>query len=65
MAWSLTDVIARRTELGATGLPTIAALQKCAYLMGYELGWNTQRQAQEIESVIETYPIKSTGTLTS
>jgi glycerol-3-phosphate dehydrogenase len=58
MAWTLTDVIQRRTELGAAGLPSITILQKCADLMGTELGWSLERQQQEIESAIEAYPFK-------
>lgn len=65
MALRLVDVIQRRTELGATGLPTSATLQKCADLMGYELGWSAGRQQQEIASVIQAYPIQSTGIVTA
>lgn len=58
MALTLADVIQRRTELGAAGLPSIATLQKCAEIMGNELGWNPERPMQEIESVIQKYPFK-------
>jgi glycerol-3-phosphate dehydrogenase len=58
MTLTLADVIQRRTELGAAGLPTITALQKCAELMGHELGWSLERQAQEIDSVTQAYPFK-------
>jgi glycerol-3-phosphate dehydrogenase len=58
MAVSLVDVIQRRTELGAAGLPAYPALQKCAQLMGCELGWTTEHQQQEIEAVIQKYPIR-------
>jgi glycerol-3-phosphate dehydrogenase len=58
MALSLADVIQRRTELGAAGLPAYPVLQKCAQLMGCELGWTTEHQQQEIESVIQKYPIR-------
>jgi len=63
MALRLADVIQRRTELGATGLPTMATLQKCADLMGCELGWSAQRQQQEIDSLIQAYPIQGIGTI--
>jgi glycerol-3-phosphate dehydrogenase len=58
MALTLADVIQRRTELGAAGLPSITVLQKCAELVGNELGWSLERQAQEIDSVIRAYPFK-------
>jgi glycerol-3-phosphate dehydrogenase len=58
MALTLADVIQRRTELGATGLPSITTLQKCAALMGRELSWSLERQQQEIDSAIQAYPFK-------
>jgi glycerol-3-phosphate dehydrogenase len=58
MACSLADVIQRRTELGATGLPPISTLQKCTDLMRSELGWSMERQQQEINSVAQAYPFK-------
>lgn len=58
MALTLGDVIQRRTELGATGLPSYPVLQKCAELMGAELGWSLERQRQEIDCVTQAYPIK-------
>ncbi|MEO8354732.1 MAG: glycerol-3-phosphate dehydrogenase/oxidase [Chloroflexota bacterium] len=58
MAQTLRDVIQRRTELGATGLPSMTTLRNCASLMGSELGWSIERQHQEIDSVIQAYPFK-------
>ena len=58
MALTLADVIGRRTELGALGLPSIATLQNCAELMGREFQWSSERQQQEIDSVVQSYPIK-------
>jgi len=58
MTLTLPDLIQRRTELGATGLPSISTLQKCASLMGDELGWDIERQRQEVEAVIQIYPVK-------
>ena len=65
MALTLADVIGRRTELGATGLPSIVTLQKCASLIGREFQWSPERQQQEIDSVIHAYPFKQTETLTT
>ena len=65
MALKLADVVGRRTELGATGLPSRAALQKCAGLMSREFQWSPERQQQEIDSVIEDYPFKKMETATA
>ena len=64
MALTLSDVVARRTELGSTGLPSIDTLQKCASLIGTEFQWSSGRQQQEIHSVIQTYPFKQTDIIT-
>jgi len=63
MVLTLADVIRRRTELGSTGLPPTATLQKCASLIGRELQWSPEHQQQEINSVIQTYAFKQTGTI--
>ena len=65
MALTLADVIQRRTELGSTGLPSITTLQKCAKIMGKELGWSMETQQQEIEDVIKKYPIKQMERVTT
>jgi glycerol-3-phosphate dehydrogenase len=58
MAWTLLDVIQRRTEIGSAGLPSMTTLQKCAELMGRELRWTAERQGREIDSVPQAYPFK-------
>ena len=58
MALTLADVIGRRTELGAMGLPSMAALKKCASLMRREFQWSPEREQQEINSVIQGYPFR-------
>ena len=63
MAFTLADVIGRRTELGGTGLPSMPTLQKCANLISHELQWSPEHQQQEIESVIQAYPFKQTETI--
>ena len=63
MALTLADVIGRRTELGSTGLPSMATLQKCASLISREFQWSSEHQQQEIKSVIQTYPFKQTETI--
>jgi Glycerol-3-phosphate dehydrogenase len=63
MALTLADVIGRRTELGSTGLPSMAALQKCTDVISREFQWSPERQQQEINSVIQTYPFKQSEAL--
>jgi glycerol-3-phosphate dehydrogenase len=60
MAFTLPDLIQRRTELGATGLPSTFTLRRCAALMGSELGWSMERQRQEVDSVVRQYPFQPT-----
>ena len=55
MALTLADVIQRRTELGATGLPFMDVLHRCADLMACELDWSLERQQQEIDAVVQAY----------
>jgi glycerol-3-phosphate dehydrogenase len=63
MALTLADVIGRRTELGSTGLPSLATLQKCASLMGREFQWSSEHQQQQIKAVIQTYPFQQSEIL--
>ena len=65
MALTLADVIQRRTELGAAGLPSATTLESCAELMGHELGWTIERQQQEISSIIDAYPFRQRERVTS
>lgn len=55
MAQTLSDVIQRRTSLGAVGLPDDIAIEQCAALMTAELNWTPQRCAQEVEAVYALY----------
>jgi len=63
MALTLADVVERRTELGSTGLPSVATLQECATLMGREFHWTSAHEQQEIDSVIQSYPFGQTETI--
>jgi len=65
MALTLADVMGRRTELGSTGLPSMATLQKCASIISREFQWSSEHQQQEINSVIQAYPFKQMETLTA
>ncbi len=55
MAQTLSDVIFRRTELGAAGYPGDKILQLCAQTMGDALGWSLQQCQIEIEQVQQRF----------
>ncbi len=55
MARSLADVIMRRTELGAAGPPSDAALNAAAEVMAKELQWDTTTVSLEIQTVKKLY----------
>jgi glycerol-3-phosphate dehydrogenase len=65
MALTLRDVVQRRTELGSVGLPAAGVLQKCAEIMGDELGWSFEHRQREIDTVIQAYPLKSLERVTA
>ena len=52
MAQRLADVVLRRTELGTTGYPGDAALQRCAAWMAAELGWDPARTEGELRPLL-------------
>lgn len=51
MAHTLSDVIFRRTGIGAAQMPTPAELQTCADVMSKTLQWSQSRVEQEISDV--------------
>ena len=51
----LSDIVIRRTALGAAGPPPEDALRRCAELAAAELGWNAERVRAEIDSVRAFY----------
>jgi glycerol-3-phosphate dehydrogenase len=55
MAYTLADVVFRRTGLGTLGHPGRPALEQAAALMATELGWDTARCEAEIAAVEERY----------
>jgi len=57
MAQKLTDVVQRRTELGAAGHPGDRCLKICAGLMAAELNWSEAQKQQEIEAAHRAYPL--------
>ena len=57
MAVRLSDVVIRRTGMGATGAPDDAALRGCAEIAGRELDWDATRTQEELAAVREFYSI--------
>ena len=55
MAWTLRDVVFRRTELGSLGHPGRNALRTCAQLMASELGWSAEKIAREIDGTEQAF----------
>jgi glycerol-3-phosphate dehydrogenase len=55
MAVKLSDVIRRRTDLGAGGNPGSECLKFCAGLMAKELGWDKPRTEKEISETESAY----------
>ncbi|MEO8090132.1 MAG: FAD-dependent oxidoreductase [Gemmatimonadales bacterium] len=51
MAVTLTDIVFRRTALGAVPGPARAAVEAAARIAGAELGWDSLRQESEIDAV--------------
>lgn len=51
MALTLADLVLRRTELGARGDASPAALARCGAIAARELGWSSERLASEVAAV--------------
>lgn len=56
MAHKLADCVFRRTDLGTAGHPGEDALERCARLMGEELGWSCERRELELAEVRGRFP---------
>ena len=54
MAVKLSDIVFRRSTLGAAGRLDRTRVAEVAQLAGMELGWDTMRQQAEVEDVIQT-----------
>jgi glycerol-3-phosphate dehydrogenase len=55
MAMRLSDIVIRRTALGAAGHPGGDALRACAALAAGELGWDDTRMRNEVDDVERFY----------
>lgn len=59
MAVKLSDVVFRRTDLGTASCPSLKHLKVVAKILADELGWNEEKQAEEINEVLYAYsPLK-------
>jgi glycerol-3-phosphate dehydrogenase len=56
-AMRLSDIVIRRTGLGAAGQPGAEALAACARIAAAELGWDAAHQADEILAVERFYAL--------
>ena len=54
-ALRLSDIVLRRTTVGAAGHPGAATLQGCAAVAARELGWSAERIMEEISAVERVY----------
>jgi len=57
MAHTLSDVVIRRTGLGATGEPAASLVNDIAGRMQNALGWSEQRKSRELEALKRFYDI--------
>lgn len=55
MAFTLSDIVLRRTGLGTAECPARKILEKIALVMAEILGWDEDRQHHEIEEVLSRY----------
>ncbi|MCZ6717686.1 MAG: glycerol-3-phosphate dehydrogenase/oxidase [Gammaproteobacteria bacterium] len=56
MVFKLSDVVFRRTDLGAGGNPGDQALRTCADIVAKELGWTADQAKQELLEVTAQFP---------
>jgi len=52
MAVNLSDIVFRRTALGAIPGPDRSAVEAVARMAGAELGWDRPRQEAEVDTVL-------------
>jgi glycerol-3-phosphate dehydrogenase len=57
MALRLTDILLRRTSVGALGPPGDEAVHECARIAAVELGWDATRTAEEVSALNLFYAI--------
>lgn len=56
MTVHLADVVMRRTEIGAAGLPEEYTVRQCAEIMACACRWSDEQRASEIQALHAAYP---------
>ncbi|MBT8439226.1 MAG: hypothetical protein KJO91_05825, partial [Gammaproteobacteria bacterium] len=56
MAWTLSDVVFRRTDLATGGFPGDSAIRASAEVMAGVLGWDEQEIQSQIKTVTQRFP---------
>ncbi|NEQ76191.1 MAG: glycerol-3-phosphate dehydrogenase/oxidase [Okeania sp. SIO2D1] len=59
MAYKLSDVIFRRTELGSAGYPGDETIKFCAEVMSKELSWSSTKLEEEVQQIRNKFGITS------
>ena len=60
MAFTLKDVVLRRTGMGMLKFPSNGNIKAVASIMAKELGWDEERKSMEINELLKVYsPLKS------
>jgi glycerol-3-phosphate dehydrogenase len=59
MAMRLSDIVIRRSGLGAAGHPGRDAVAACAAIAATELGWDQNRAQEEIRNVDAFYKVEA------
>jgi glycerol-3-phosphate dehydrogenase len=59
MALTLDDAIMRRTGIGQLGKPDAATLTTAARIMGAELGWDADKQVQQVASIDRRFALQA------
>ena len=54
-AYTLSDLLLRRTDIGSLGKPNDETINFCAAFMGKEMGWSGSEQQDQIESLLKVY----------
>jgi len=58
MAVTLSDLMLRRTGIATLGDPGRECVERCASLLGRELGWDDERRTREVEAFYRAMPVR-------
>jgi len=57
MAYKLSDIVYRRTELGTAGYPGDACLRTCAEIIAAEWGWSKEKNKDNLQEISPVFPM--------